>query len=1401
MLTLFAPITFANPAAVSWLAAQQQADGSYQRQDDIATPVQATAETLRALQVLNSGNGVAPAAYTFLDTAAGQPVTEYLARTLIAHSEAGSSNAGLLAALESRQNPDGGFGGAPGFAGNALDTAYALEALAKTAGSHEALLSAAVKFLIAQQNADGSYTQNNDGQGAIYTTAAALIALHPVRLRYDLTQPINKAAAYLLSNRDNGGGWGSDFETAWALLALAPSTTDTAPLTEAAQLLKNTQLSDGSWDEDVYRTALATRALQAVQDGPSAPPSWTGTVTGRVLEQGSGLPLAGVAVFIDGDQANFTDADGAFRLQGIAPGTHPIRLTLTGYAEAVRTGVIDAGQPADLGIISLSALADRSIVTGIVTDAANGQALSGASVALAGATAITDAAGAYRLVATPGVFPITVSAPGFQDVTVTATLAAGATLTFSPGLLTASGSPPTTTELTGIVVDANTGLALADVDVALSGSALKTVTDAVGGFSLKDLTPGALALDLTLAGYQSAHVTLTVAAGTSHLGTLRLPSLTGSGNDGIVTGSVTDAAHGTPLAGAHVKLSGTGTLEAVTNALGAYRLIAPAGTYTLSASAPGFQNAVASATLAAGTTLNFAPGLLADTASVPTTTRLLGSVVDASTGLSLADVDIAVSDNAISAVTDADGQFTLAELSPGSWMLNLSLAGYQSLQVTLSAPAGSSDLGTLRLSPVAANGNTLTGIVTDSATGAPLAGALLAIDSTGQSRRTAADGSYRLEGLGPTRYSVTVSAVGYLSRQGEVNLALTELSTLNVALERAATAHFDIDSLLPTQSQYPAHSRIDVNTHLVNKAANERKVQLYGVIKDADGQIVKQFPARIVPLNGNPADALETVPANGAADAVVTWLNGAQAPGRYNVIVQAYDSATGKLLAERSTPVEIIVTRAIGGSVQFDPPIAQLAAQQPVSLTARISNRGNLDLAGGTVTAKVTLKNTGYQNSNAPLEVLTLVQENDLKNPRGIDRDDIGNFYVVNGRSLSQIDKSGAIIEIESGLIAPIDVDVTPDGDIHILTASGTYERLSLIDGILKKINVNMSVQTIEALSDGRVLIGTATQGVWEITPTGKNKLPLTGVSNVKAIQSDAQGRVYIGDNTSGTIFRLVGSNALETIQTNLPSLGAFAIAADGNIAAVYDSGKKLAVFAPDGSRHDITNVLPATVQGCVWDADGGIVLSVGSPSIGSSSPLIKLLNATTPSNIDAGKVVYSHTITLPPLDLNAVAVPLDFGTWTPSLSGDFQAELTVDTHAEYGVLLNTLHVGPNAHGDITVSETTVRPGDRTNQATINLFGADSTSITRIDPNGTTLAAVSKTTGRAIVADTYGNIYATNASASDTVPSIVRFNNNDTISVILSGYQFGTETKLAIDAQNNLFFNVRNGINMILPIF
>src|SRR5258708_24753001 len=73
----------------------------------------------------------------------------------------------------------------------------------------------------------------------------------------------------------------------------------------------------------------------------------------------------------------------------------------------------------------------------------------------------------------------------------------------------------------------------------------------------------------------------------------------------------------------------------------------------------------------------------------------------------------------------------------------------------------------------AQGGNSLSGTVTDSASGKPLAGISVFLNSTSKGTVTRADGAFVLAGIPPGRYQLIASAIGY-------ETVVTEISSRNL---------------------------------------------------------------------------------------------------------------------------------------------------------------------------------------------------------------------------------------------------------------------------------------------------------------------------------------------------------------------------------------------------------------------------------------------------------------------------------------------------------------------------------------------------------------------------------------------------------------------------------------------
>ncbi|HZF07956.1 MAG TPA: carboxypeptidase regulatory-like domain-containing protein [Thermoanaerobaculia bacterium] len=233
---------------------------------------------------------------------------------------------------------------------------------------------------------------------------------------------------------------------------------------------------------------------------------------------------------------------------------------------------------------------------------------------------------------------------------------------------------------------------------------------------------------------------------------------------GAITGTVLDAGTGAPIAGATVRLTGTGN-TAVTDAAGHYVLTAAAGIYTLTAAQVGYLPTT-------GLPLNLPAGadVTADPLRLsPAPGKITGTVLSSLDGNPLAGVAVTVPETGLAAFTDAAGSFTLEEPA-GTYSLALALPGYltQTLPAFALAAGRTHAVGTVTLVALPA---TVTGRVLNSVSGAGLAGATVTATprTTGLAAATPvfattdAAGNFTLS-LASGTYSLTITATGFASR-------------------------------------------------------------------------------------------------------------------------------------------------------------------------------------------------------------------------------------------------------------------------------------------------------------------------------------------------------------------------------------------------------------------------------------------------------------------------------------------------------------------------------------------------------------------------------------------------------------------------------------------------------------
>lgn len=553
---------------LQWLSEQGQADGRYSTSSDITRYFESTSEALRTLTLLS--HSPSPLAIDLLN-AESYLNTEYLSRQIIANFEAHRELSTLLTPLSNYQNGDGGFGDLLGYESTVLDTSYALQALAYVGMYEHPAAAPAIAFLRQKQRPDGGFALNPTNEtSSVFVTALANLALQRLSLRYNLTTTL-ESARYFLANQLATETL-ADWEISLALLAIIPLTTDASRYQTALQTLRAHQNSRGAWNNDVYTTALALRVLSLAEQAQVPANVAQTTLNGKIVDKGTGQPLAGVQILVGNTSPTPTGEDGLFSL-AVSPATYEINYTLAGYNSVVQTASLVTGQSLNVGTIRLEPLSNTSVITGIVNDALTQQPISGAhlSVNLANSETIvdTDATGHYRLVIAPNTAQVSVSAAGYTTFTATTTLTAGTTLNFSPSLQPVNYTPPNTSiTLTGVVIDADTQTPLAQVPVSLKSNAQTAETDHAGLFRLAGLTSGEQSLTVSLAGYQTVNLNLLASGGSIFdLGTIRLPRL--AATTVTLSGQIRDGNTNSPVQGAQIAIEPVGIISS-TDAQGSY---------------------------------------------------------------------------------------------------------------------------------------------------------------------------------------------------------------------------------------------------------------------------------------------------------------------------------------------------------------------------------------------------------------------------------------------------------------------------------------------------------------------------------------------------------------------------------------------------------------------------------------------------------------------------------------------------------------------------------------------------------------------------------------------------------------------------------------------------------------
>ncbi|MBY0090740.1 carboxypeptidase regulatory-like domain-containing protein [Priestia aryabhattai] len=338
--------------------------------------------------------------------------------------------------------------------------------------------------------------------------------------------------------------------------------------------------------------------------------------------------------------------------------------------------------------------------------------------------------------------------------------------------------------ITGKVTSGQTGLPLSGSTVELRNQSnvliTTTTTNTEGNYSFTQLAAGTYNLNFIATNFITATSTTTIAAGQTQVINIILQPQPGN-----VTGTVLSQ-DGTPVNGATIRLIdqfNSVATTVTTNAQGQYTIssVTP-GQYSLTSSASNFQSQSRGVTITSAQTTvsNFnlaaSPGTVIGTVTSSTGTPIEGAIIEV----------LDSGSNVITTTTsNAQGQYTINQLAPGTFRLRATAQNFQTSLLGFTIQAGQTTTQNIVLQP---SPGILTGTLTDAQIGTPLVGASVnVVNQAGVTIATATtneQGQYSIANLAPGVYTVTFGQQGYASQTVGTVIQANTTTTLPIALNR-----------------------------------------------------------------------------------------------------------------------------------------------------------------------------------------------------------------------------------------------------------------------------------------------------------------------------------------------------------------------------------------------------------------------------------------------------------------------------------------------------------------------------------------------------------------------------------------------------------------------------------------
>lgn len=766
---------------------------------------------------------------------------------------------------------------------------------------------------------------------------------------------------------------------------------------------------------------------------------------------------------------------------------------------------------------------------------------------------------------------------------------------------------PTVGQIQGVVIDATTSAGIAGAQIQVVELPAKSIGSAAdGNFVLVDLAPGTYTLRVSQPGYTVASVSVTVSAGSfTNLGGIKLSAAV---NTATLKGQIRDGVTGTPVVGVSISLTSGGvaasTQSVLTDAQGVYQFAGvPAGAATIQLSKVGYDNISATAQLVAGAVVIYSPTMYAP-GTTPKSATLQGQVVDSITSISIASAVIKV--GTLTAISDASGNFSLAGLTSGAYSAAVSATGYYSSNLDGLVSLGVNDAGTIKLQKVPTT-TRISGVVTQTGGNTLLAGVTISIPGTKLITQSAADGSYKLEGVVTPQFSVVFSLNGYISRTIYTQSNVDGLVPISTNLDKSSSGGLGV-AVTSAKTSYAPYADADFVVTLRNGFTHGDLSEIVNAwVVDAQQNVLAEIPARPLTLSQPLSAALITISPGEFDEEKLSWNTGSNLPGEYRFVVRV-STINGAVVNETSLPFSILAVQQIGGTLTLSPPITQLDNPNPVQMTAKISNRGNLPIGPGQVQLAITLKNP--DTLPKPVHPLLLQALAELDPALGLQSgvlDKAGNYYVISTREAKvlKISPNGQV----SDFIKPTtayglqDLAIDKDGNLLVLFPYGSlyygdgYLMVSP-NGTQTRINSNLAGQTaIDADQNGNVYITGSllsnASALLKIDSAGVQTILMSnGISNPFGVVFDRVGNLFVANYGDGTVVKILPGGKITSFVSGLVRPQGMTIDAQDNLYVANSGENNVIKITPEGTKSVYASNLPASYD-LKFDSTGKLYVSL----------------------------------------------------------------------------------------------------------------------------------------------------------------------------------------------------------------